>query len=141
MSKPRIQLIILACFFVFAMLLVGCHDPITSKIAGTWEIQKAGRLGKRINQDQEKSDSRMRIVFQANGGLVTQTSIGEIQGKKSGAWKLVSFDEETGQMVLSCDLGSGEVRTGIEFVDADTIRLVPPNMAGTKSKLRFVRVK
>lgn len=129
------------CLVAFGMLLSisGCTDPVRSKIVGTWEIQKADRLSKRINQEQAESDSRMRIVIQKSGAIVTQTSMGEIQREKTGSWKLVSFDQEAGKMEIACDLGSGEVNTAVRFVDDNTISLVPPNMAGTKTKLKFVR--
>jgi len=135
-----------ACFVCFAILLAGCSDPVKSKIAGEWEVQKADRLVKRINQERINQDeggnkSRMRIVFGFRGALTTQTAMGEIQREKSGTWDLVSFDEKESQMELDCDLGSGDVRTSITFLDANTIKLVPPNMAGTRSKLTFERKK
>jgi len=119
---------------------------VKSKIAGEWEVQKADRLVKRINQERINQDeggnkSRMRIVFGFRGALTTQTAMGEIQREKSGTWDLVSFDEKESQMELDCDLGSGDVRTSITFLDANTIKLVPPNMAGTRSKLTFERKK
>ena len=129
-------------FAVICLLLVsGCNDPVRSKIAGTWEVQKADRLGQRINQNQDGAESRMRIIFESGGGLTTQTSMGEIQREKTGSWKLVSFDDQTNIMELVCDLGSGEVPTSVAYLDDDTIKLIPPNMAGTKTKLKFARKK
>jgi hypothetical protein len=65
------------------------------------------------------------------------------RGQKSGTWSIKSSG--TDYWVIHClwqdpkSKQSDEVETRVDFLDADRIRLVPPNMAGTELELTFVR--
>ena len=42
-------------------------------------------------------------------------------------------------MTILCELFGQQTQHEVQFIEKDLIRLVPPNMAGTKSKLTFRR--
>lgn len=137
----------------FSMLLailmlanVGCYqDPIRAKLIGTWKIEHAHKLSKRVNQDTAEVDSnediseRMVLAFYASGSLKTNTRMGEANREKIGSWKVVLFDEEKSVMTISCELMGQQTEHEVRFIEDDLIRFVPPNMAGTKTKLTFRR--
>ena len=100
---------------------------------------------KRIAQDQLSNElrgqtevsERMTITFKRNGVLNTRTRMGEVDQEKTGTWKMISFDKPSRLMTISCEINSQTSEHEIAFVDENTIRLVPPNMAGLKMKLKF----
>ncbi len=136
---------------LIACMLTGCGDPIRAKIVGTWTIEQADNVMSRISRpDSEAVDSpigngrdspppKMLISFLKSGRLETSTHMGEVNQEKQGQWKLISFNETTNAMRLLCDIQDQETEHEIEFLDPDTIKLVPPNMAGTTMKIRFKR--
>lgn len=134
--------------FMLAMLLAGCTDSNRSKIIGIWEIESADRVTDRFkdtelnsstNDERPHDESRMRVVFQADGILKTNTAMGAITGYKEGYWELVSVDESNSKIRLKCKLGLQETEHEIEILGPDTIKMVPPNMAGVDMKIRFNR--
>lgn len=132
-------------------MLSGCGDPNRSRIIGSWEIEQANTVLKRISgpgseaaeSDHEggleSSPAKMTIRFLRNGQLETATNLGAVGREKSGTWKLISFDEATRMMTLLCEIQDQETEHKVEFLDRETIKLVPPNMAGTTMKIRFKR--
>jgi hypothetical protein len=127
-------------------MLSGCQDPIRSKIIGTWKIEHADKVSRRVNQDSQddqfdSSDSgeRMKLTFSWTGSLQTQTMIGQMQSQKKGSWELTEFDEQKSIMTVQCDLAGQQTEHKIKFIEDDLIRLVPPNMAGLKTKINFRR--
>lgn len=131
---------------LFACTLIGCGNPNRAKIIGTWEIDQADRVMNRINEkgetsnDDEQNDSpKMLIRFLSNGGLETVTNMGAIQQNKAGTWQLISFDEAAKEIVISCNIQSQKSEHKVSLIDDKTIKLVPPNMAGTTTKLKFRR--
>lgn len=135
---------------VLACLVSGCGDSNRAKIIGTWGIDQADtvmsrfdRSGAEMNDraaDSESADPPgMLLFFRGNGQLETSTSMGVVKQDKKGNWKMVSFDPVADSMTISCEIQTQESETVIEFIDQDTIRLVPPNMAGTTMKLIFKR--
>jgi hypothetical protein len=44
-------------------------------------------------------------------------------------------------MKIRCDLAMQSTEHEIEFENPDTIRWIPPNLAGTRQKIRFIRAK
>lgn len=128
----------------------GCYqDPIRAKLIGTWGIEHGDKLTKRVNQNEgnpendigiaEDLSERMMLVFSASGSLQTKTRMGEVNREKNGLWKVVEFDEENSKMKISCELMGQQTEHDVRFIEEDLIRLVPPNMAGTTSKLTFRR--
>jgi hypothetical protein len=135
---------------------VGCGDANRSKLVGNWDIERANRVFDRVNQsddemansenESEPGDSaiapKMQIQFLGNGSLATITHMGTMTpAPKQGSWEMVSFDESSNQMKVKCVIGMQTSEHDIEFVDKDTIKLVPPNMAGLTMKIRFTRRK
>jgi hypothetical protein len=137
------QLAAWSAAFMLALMLAGCGDPERDKIVGTWEIESANRIASRLKEAKEDSsnnnDNRMSVEFRSNGVLKTQTLMGTLHGQKEGTWTLMSFDEPSSTMRLKCVLEQQETEQEIEFLDEDTIQMVPPNMAGLEMKLRFKR--
>lgn len=136
---------------MFACTLVGCGDPNRSRIIGTWGIERADTVMSRISQadsetvdgevetELDSSPPRMTLRFLRKGRLETSTNMGSVTQEKLGTWKLVAFDETTNTMTLLCDIQNQESEHEVKFLDQETIKLVPPNMAGTTMKLKFKR--
>ena len=93
--------------------------------------------------DSDASDPlppRMELWFRPGGVLKTFTRMGRINPEpKTGRWKLISHQEQPQLMVIECELLGQMTEHEIDFIDADTIELIPPNMAGTTRKIRFQR--
>jgi hypothetical protein len=84
-------------------------------------------------------DSVMTLSFLAGGKLETQTTTGEINTRKSGSWRMMSYDGQQRTAVISCTLGQQTSEHEVQWIAADTIKLTPPNMAGLSIKLVFRR--
>ena len=115
-------------------------------IVGSWEIENAQSISKSVSGDSESDNekpapAKMSIEFSSGGKLTTRTQMGSIDSEKVGRWDFQSYDAEMGVMKVKCNLDGQATEHEIEFVDADTIRWVPPNMAGTTRQIRFVRDK
>ena len=144
-------------YFAFLLLLscllsAGCGNSQRAKLVGTWEIEQPESLMQRLDEptaedsadvDAEMSrDPKMLLEFFRNGRLATTTAMGSVKPTpKQGRWEMVSFDEPSQTMIIKCQIGLQESEHEVEFIDADTIKLVPPNMAGLRLKLRFQRKK
>lgn len=136
---------------VLACTLIGCSDANRSKIIGTWGIQQADTVMERINEEgpAEALDPddfsvnpgppKMLIRFSWNGQLETSTKMGEIDQGKIGTWEFISYDESSDKMIVSCDIQSQESEYEVTFINPTTIKLVPPNMAGTRTKIKFTK--
>lgn len=124
-----------------ACILIGCGDSNRAKIIGTWGIDQADTVMSRIQQsDEGNADAPKMIVrFRSTGKLETQTQMGDVAREKTGQWEFVSYDPESSSMTIACEIQTDRTEHEINFIDQDTIELVPPNMAGTKMKLRFKR--
>lgn len=127
-------------------MLSGCQDPIRAKITGTWNIEQADKVTRRVNQEERGDETeiedigeRMVLTFYASGALLTKTKIGQLQSEKKGWWKLVQFDEKDSKMTLQCELAGQKTEHEVRFIEDDLIRLVPPNMAGVPTKINFRR--
>lgn len=137
-------------FICVLSLLAGCDtptDPLMEKLAGTWVIKTVDSVLERVNQEVEDSEStkvsesRMTIMFSTEGVLETETKMGQLDVKKSGTWSIVSFDESKSVLNIHCTLAGQESNHRVELLDEDSIRLIPPNMAGVDMKLEFRRRK
>ena len=154
--KPTTQFIkILCCLWLLA--LVGCGgDPDRNRIVGDWEIATADRLMGQVNAtpldsadsstvSTESSDSteaikpRMLIRFYYSGSLATETNMGNVSTQKYGSWKFLSYDPQTLTAKIQCKLVDDTTDFDVIVEDENTLRLVPPNMAGLKKKMKFVR--
>jgi len=137
---------------VLALLLsCGCSPSSEVKrLSGTWGIESAERLAQRLGQEPihlageaaEIDKPKMKIEFGRNGTLKTFTELGAISPPpKQGKWKLVGSAEEGARITIECDLAGQVTEHEVRFIDADTIELIPPNMAGTRQMLRFIRME
>jgi hypothetical protein len=146
---------VIATVVLLLLLASGCSQPPeVRKLSGVWGIESAEQLAQRLGQaagqdllqpeaeeDREDRKPQMKIEFRRNGRLTTYTELGAISPPpKQGRWKLVSSAEEGKEILIECDLAGQTTEHLIRFIDPDTIELVPPNMAGTRQKLRFVRL-
>lgn len=130
-------LLVLAC-----SLLAGCGSPAHNALVGNWKIDQPAALGARVNAQLEEADGgqpRMRLVFFWNGKLETQTQLGALASRKSGSWEVIQASPDGTTVTLSCQLQGQTTEHEVTFVDPDTIRLVPPNMAGVPQPLTFRR--
>lgn len=134
--------------FLFPCLLmaVGCTgDPDRYRIVGDWELAVADRLVDQVNAgsaDQAASEDeppKMVIHFYRSGSLKTQTNMGTVQSVKQGSWKFLSYDGQSGNAKIECRLMDETTEFDVVVVDENTIRLVPPNMAGLTRKMKFIR--
>ncbi len=129
----------------------GCGSD-QSRFVGTWTAQALpSRLladgaspfdvDKKAQPSERPTDSAftpsISLQFYRNGRLDTVTNLPNIQTQKTGQWRLVSFDETKKIATIECELMQQRTQHRVEFIDADTMKLVPPNLAGTKLQLEF----
>ena len=143
--KPTLQTFkFLCCLLLLA--LTGCTgEPDRARIVGDWEIATADHLMGQVNAQSDGSDPatiqppRMLIHFYNSGYLATETNMGSMSTQKQGSWKFLSFDAQTRTAKIQCKLVDDTTDFDVIVQDDNTLRLVPPNMAGLKTKLKFVR--
>ena len=150
--KPNLPILKISCCLCL-LALVGCGgDPDRSRIVGDWEIATADRLMGQVNAETLApntvgSDSeleaaqkpRMLIRFYYSGALATETNMGNVSTEKYGNWKFLSYDAQTRTAKIQCKLVDDTTDFDVIVEDENTLRLVPPNMAGLKKKMKFVR--
>ena len=129
--------------------LSGCGKSLSSKVVGTWQIKQANRVVNRLDtavNDDSSLDSgasdfspKMKIQFNRDGTMNTETKMGSIDQTKAGTWDLISEDAEGCE--IECVLAEQTTTHQIEFVDSKTIKLAPPNMAGLSLKLEFEKAE
>ena len=147
--KPTIQIFKYACCLLL-LALAGCTgDPDRARIVGDWEIATADHLMGQINAQPDGSTDtpapatnqppRMLIHFYNSGYLTTETNMGSISTQKQGNWKFLAYDAQTQTAKIQCKLVDDTTDFDVVVLDDNTLRLVPPNMAGLKTKLKFVR--
>ncbi|MFT7629192.1 MAG: hypothetical protein ACI87E_000189 [Mariniblastus sp.] len=135
---------------LLAGIFTGCGESNRAKIVGTWKIDQADTLTRRMDrssgsddalesqaESEEDDSAKMLIQFLGSGELRTATNIGNMNVAKEGQWIFNSFDESANCMQVSCTLKGETTNHEIEFLDESSIKLIPPNMAGTKMKLKF----
>ena len=137
--KPTIQAFKFSCWLLL-LALAGCTgDPNRARIVGDWEIATADHLMGQVNAQPDDQPPRMLIHFYNSGYLATETNMGNISTQKQGNWKLLSYDAQTKTAKFQCKLVDDTTNFDVVVLDDNTLRLVPPNMAGLKTKLKFVR--
>jgi hypothetical protein len=131
----------------FALFASGCGGA-GSPLIGTWssEISADHQLASEASpldarsadpSDRASTGYSIRLQFYRNGRLDTVTQLPNIQTQKSGRWRWIAFDPATRMATIECELMQQRTQHQVEFVDPQTIRLVPPNMAGLKLQLEF----
>ena len=131
---------------VMSLFLVGCGDANRSRIVGSWKVATAERLMKQVNAVDAPSAAgsegqlpRMQVHFYYSGRLSTETNMGSVATKKYGSWEFLSYDADTKTAKIECFLLDETTQFDVLVEDEKTIRLVPPNMAGLKQKMKFIR--
>ena len=81
----------------------------------------------------------MTIRFFHSGQLETKTRMGSVDSTKTGSWELIEYDEQQQRAIVRCQLYGQETEHEIELLEDGGIRMVPPNLAGLKTKIKFVR--
>ena len=146
--------------FTLAMLLgllltqAGC-GPSSTKLLGTWRLDGADKLQELMGGARRPGgmagalletainamgETSLEVEFLSNGTLESRFNMAGTKTEKSGSWKLISATGDTYQ--LWCQIGD-EDPTEIEvtMIDADTMEMVPPNIAVLNRKFKFRRVK
>ena len=137
--KPTIQAFKFSCWLLL-LALAGCTgDPDRARIVGDWEIATTDHLMGQVNAQPDDQPPRMLIHFYNSGYLTTETNMGSISTQKQGNWKFLAYDAQTQTAKIQCKLVDDTTDFDVVVLDDNTLRLVPPNMAGLKTKLKFVR--
>jgi hypothetical protein len=102
--------------------------------------QRSAAAGERLADKVGGGQSgQLRVEFDDDGTLITETAFALAGSRKSGTWRLVSA--EPPKFVVRCELAGESVDTTITFVDSETIQMVPPNLAAIGTELLFRRVE
>lgn len=124
-------------------LLTGCQARETARLTGEWELVDPSRLAGRINQDAPDGalpgSHQMTVRFGSGGTLTTRTHMGDLWREKSGTWKVLASSADRTSLAFTLSGERDELE--IEWIDDDTLKMVPPNMAGLTMKLTFRRKK
>ena len=139
-----------ACLLVFSsLLLAGCSSPERNMLIGKWQIKKPDKILKRIdNADTQSVDTntvspqgsgQMVLRFWFSGKLETNTKMWDEDYKKEGTWQLLGFDSKKRESLVLCVLNGQTTEHRVEWLENGNLKMVPPNMAGTKTKLEFER--
>lgn len=151
----------LAFLPLITLFLSGCQPapPAAAKpLIGTWVLSKPEQLADRINQANvglprteaeaeagelgpSGGNAKMTLEFLADGSLRTTTDMGQLQQQKQGVWRFLSDSEAGKKLAIQCMLNQQTSDVEVEFIGADVISLVPPNMAGLNTKLTFRRTQ
>jgi hypothetical protein len=144
-------------FLALAVLAVsGCSTTIDHELVGVWVLDQADDLADRVGQKISAIDPAsasgnqteappetsvgqadpppMQIEFSRTGQLTTATRMGGIQSDKQGTWSVKSAGPP---LVIAFEIAGQPAETEIEWIGADRIKMVPPNMAGLTMKLVF----
>lgn len=150
-SSPMIYGYKLACLLPLAcLMLAGCSSPERDMLIGQWQIEKAGKILNRIGNDPNDSADkmttddgagRMLLVFHTSGELQTVTQMGAIDRGKTGSWELLEYNRLGETSRIRCVLNGQTTEHQIEWLTSGNLKMVPPNMAGTLTKLEFRRVE
>ncbi len=139
--------------------MTGCQPEGGRQLAGKWKLDATQSLAERMKQGGSSTDTNplstpvrpgetgdisgsgpeVSIAFQSNGRLETLTRTGMIDSAKTGTWRLVSYNAEKMTALIECTLSEQVTEHEIEWLDKDSIKLTPPNMAGLTMKLIFRR--
>ncbi len=149
------------CLLPILLLASGCQHPATSKITGRWDLLVAEQIDS--NSEQQNDDSTqqvldntenlfnsiangettgtMSLVFHGNGKLETFTDFPMAStGKpKVGTWSIQDWQPDQSLLVIECVLQDETISTNIQFIDDNTIELIPPNIAVLEKEFRFQR--
>jgi hypothetical protein len=138
------------------LLLPGCsrspQAKVLDKLAGNWSLTAADRLMRKLGAESalpaddgeslnEVESPKMLLQFEANGALTTRTKMGRFDAPpKQGTWRLLDWNEAQNRMEIECSISGQATMHEIRFLEPDLIELIPPNLAGTNSWLRFRRI-
>lgn len=143
---PSLRPKLLGLGFIAVLLMAGCGDPERQKLVGTWVAETPDRVERRVDGPGSDPTEKptMLVRFGWNGTLETLTQMGDIQRSKSGRWELLEADPIAGTATLECTLGDSRspaqtTTLVVEWVDEQTLRMTPPNLAGLDLPMNFQR--
>jgi len=140
--------------------MAGCQPDGGRQLSGKWKLDAEQSLAERMGTqegsvssggssaeaapfegevDPNVPEPEVTITFRSNGVLETLTRTGIIDSTKSGSWRLVSYDSGKMTAVVECILNQQVTEHEIQWLDEDSIKMTPPNMAGLTMKLIFRR--
>ncbi len=150
-SFPMIYRYKFSCLLPLAcLLLAGCSSPERDMLIGQWQIEKAGKILNRLANDQSESADKnhvdngagqMLLGFHASGELQTITQMGAIDRQNAESWELLEYNRAAQTSQIRCVLNGQSTEHPIEWLTNGNLKMVPPNMAGTLTKLEFCRVE
>lgn len=145
--KPRLQSFLVAAL-LSTLLVCGCTENAQNPLCGDWEIASADSLLRRlgppaeVDAERDGDQPRMLLQFNRNGTWKTVTRMGNFDPPpKEGTWKQLSYDAAKKLMFIQCRIETQITEHEVLFLEDDLMELVPPNMAGTNSKIKFSRRK
>ena len=122
------------------ILLAGCREMTEQRLVGKWRAAKPDSINRKVGDDEAAESPKMTIEFSSSGKLTTTTRMGKIDSIKTGTWKSLVSDEAAGPIRIECQIGMQSTTHEIDY-QGGTISWIPPNLAGTKQKILFVRVE
>ena len=131
-------------------VLAGCADSNRAPLSGRWELATPEKLAGRLGPESQKGTAetadtgsaagmKMVLEFGSWGELKTVTRVGAIDREKMGRWEVIERAPDGSRMTIRCTLNRQTTEHDVEFLEEDRIRLIPPNLAGTKGRLEFRR--
>lgn len=141
--KRRTRILKTIGLIAICLTLAGCGNKIDQRLVGKWQISKPDSINKKVAGDQTDEPSgqpNMTIEFSSSGKLTTTTQMGKIDSVKTGNWQVLNSQEDSKRIEIRCQLGMQTTEHDVDF-EGDSIRWIPPNLAGTKQKIRFDRAK
>lgn len=144
-EKLHKMFLIRKCLFVvlaavLCSTLAGCGSQTDGRLVGKWQVAKPDSINRKVSGATSGETPKMVVEFFSSGKLVTTTQMGKIDSVKTGTWEKVSSPEEDGPIQIQCQIGIQTTTHEIEY-QTDSIRWIPPNLAGTTQKVLFVRLK
>ena len=130
-------------WIAFCLTLAGCGNQIDQRLVGKWQVSKPDSINKKVSgeqTDRQPEQPKMTIEFSSSGKLTTTTQMGKIDSVKTGSWKVLNSQEGSKRIEIHCQLGMQATEHEVEF-EGDSIRWIPPNLAGTTQKIVFERAK
>ncbi len=122
--------------FVVLVSIAGCGNSDRQKVIGTWALDVSDEAGEDLDDRVGGEEpGKMIVRFASDGSLETRTDFGMAKGNHDGTWTLISTSDDKKEFRLSCKLKDYECQTVVTFVDDQTIRMIPPNMAGLEDQI------
>jgi hypothetical protein len=146
MTKPLIRYCLAGLVIVAAVVVTWFLLQPSSPLVGNWEysfLDVRGRSPAEKNPvDDESSEPRqilnpnyVRIRFFSDGTMMTDTHTPMGGGVHCGTWDTVA-SKHNRPIEIECGYKGDKIRIDIDWVDDDTMRMIPPNLFAIKDRFR-----